>query len=691
MRIQRTLHVSTSLSWNLYIFLYRIWAQSSNWLAAESCHSRQVLRIVVGIFEAKRTLVKICQIWIAKASPGYCLLSCFVQRVATFDNVWILPAYCILYIYKWVASPFQRQAADETRWLPEGLQEDWAELHERYAISRGGHDGQGCYLPHLCLHICGFETSLSFLSSCTEGLVTKDLELLRTMRRRARPVIIHDIGQHRGQRTNTFNAYPGALSPQLQNHLDALASLKQTGTPHALKVFCLLLRELWDTRITDGTSKLAEQPTSVLQDLCHLIQKAMEDWEKAKCPVGNHWCTYFCLPLWKLRASKGFGQALEARCVVDYDLAFQDFEIIQAEAIKLLKSRLNPKKASAEESRAVQSECQESQVNGRTSQEDNVKTKEEMQKLNLANDSLKMQLAAIEERLKKAEEDALKSMEMKDELVQLKNDNLKMKEDIQRLNWQIQSQELRMKSDGRSVKAELENSEFDQDLRSLKKELQDLKLKNETMKHEKALLELEKKKVKETLNEMRIECQQLRLNEVASDCCSDTSWVQVLQDAETSMLHSASSCFSVDTIGQRCFMMDSLFKTPKGTFLSGTHVYLGWKDHLGPRTQHWLDYKYHVFKLVPCTSKKNTYFCWVFQGAKAPRSLQPMVPPPWRLQPLRSSTLHGPQSSCRLRRLSYKWHLITAWSWPMAILQLESCGRTASKSSNKKLINMDIN
>ncbi|CAK9043297.1 Arylesterase [Durusdinium trenchii] len=59
-----------------------------------------------------------------------------------------------------------------------------------------------------------------------------------------------------------------------------------------------------------------------------------------------------------------------------------------------------------------------------------------------------------------------------------------------------------------------------------------------------------------------------------SDACSDASWVQIQQDQATPMQLSASSGFSVDTSGPRCFVLDTIFKTPTGS-LSGPELSKG--------------------------------------------------------------------------------------------------------------------
>ena len=160
------------------------------------------------------------------------------------------------------------QAREFAASLPEDLRPLWDELDERYKISQYGPGGNGDF-PQL--HRCdlyGLETWLSQISFFTKELVAKDLKLVE--------MLADDLSRSSNE-----------LKRQLRYRSNALASLDQTGMPQPMKVLCLLLRELWETRITDGTSKLAEQPTSILQDLSKLIQKAMEDWENVKRL--DHW------------------------------------------------------------------------------------------------------------------------------------------------------------------------------------------------------------------------------------------------------------------------------------------------------------------------------------------------------------------------------------------------------------------
>ena len=106
-------------------------------------------------------------------------------------------------------------------------------------------------------------------------------------------------------------------------------------------------------------------------------------------------------------------------------------------------------------------------------------------------------------------------------------------------------------------------------------ELQGLKLL--VAQHQEDLVDLKEEnlKMKEELADLKSNYDQLKLKAISDVCSEASSWVKVHQDAEDSMLQSASSAFSVETNGPRCFMLDALFKTPDGTFLSGTRLHLG--------------------------------------------------------------------------------------------------------------------
>ena len=119
----------------------------------------------------------------------------------------------------------------------------------------------------------------------------------------------------------------------LQKRYEILASLEQSGTPEVMKVLCLLLREIWETRIWGGASKLVEQPTSALLNLCKLIQNGMEDWERLK-EYDTWWCGHFCGRIWFLRESRG----REPGCW-KYDKALEDLRVIKAEAQRIISAR----------------------------------------------------------------------------------------------------------------------------------------------------------------------------------------------------------------------------------------------------------------------------------------------------------------------------------------------------------------
>ena len=455
--------------------------------------------------------------------------------------------------------------------MPEDLRAHWNELDERYEISQWGHDKNEDYLQGRRCDLYGFETWLSQLTFFTKELVAKDLKLVEILR--------HHIGWY-GTNYWLLNKLEG----QLRCRSNALTSLEQTGMRQPMKVLCLLLRELWETRITDGTSKLAEQPTSTLQDLCKVIQNAVEDRENVK--IGKNWCWHFCWPLWALRESFGDGPPVECYDV-DFGPAFEDLSVIQAEAQRIIAARLA---AVADGHSEV------------TTENDTSEVKKELQELNSANESLKSQVGEMEEKFEALKQDMLKCQEVIDyqqeiqkELMELKSekDDFKQKEaqleqKIKELEQDASSaKEVNEKQQGELLAIKEELGQLRSDHFKMKEELQELKMKgndNDSLKtkgiesgsknQQGTVLEY----VTRALNELSMQCQRLQLNEVAktqvSECRSEVSWFQVHQDVESNMLRSASSAFSVETNGPRCFMLDAVFKTSSGAFLSGTDLYL---------------------------------------------------------------------------------------------------------------------
>ena len=513
--------------------------------------------------------------------------------------------------------------------MSEDLRAHWDDLDERYKISQDGHDGNGDYLQFHRCDLYGFETWLSQINFFTKELVAKDLKLVK--------MVIDDF-----RRIGRYYEHLGNLRFLLQYRSEALESLQQTGTPQAMKVLCLLLREMWETRIT-------EQPISTLRDLCKLIQNAMKDWESVE--RRDHWCGHFCRPLWWLRKSRGRGPPDFSP---DYGKAFEDLQVIQAEAQKIIAERLAVEQAA--DPGSFEGQRQDISTENETSE-----VKKELQELHSANESLKSQVGEMEDKLEKLKQDMLKcqaifdhQQKMQKELAELKSE----KNDFKQKEAQLEQKIKELEQDASNAKEVNEKQQEEllaikEELGQLKEELQELKLENETMKsrglevdgrvnqlevnntllstqlhdqlqklederlrmkEELVDFKSDKLKVKEELQELKLklhenlkikgiesgskdqqgtlleyvtralhelsmQCQRLQLNEVAkteaSECCSEGSWDIVQQDVESSMLHSASSGFSVDTNGPHCFMLDAVFKTPSGAFLSGTDLHLG--------------------------------------------------------------------------------------------------------------------
>ena len=148
--------------------------------------------------------------------------------------------------------------------------------------------------------------------------------------------------------------------------------------------------------------------------------------------------------------------------------------------------------------------------------------------------------------------------------------------DSELLSTKAEFQEFRLKHDASGMKAGLEKLDLQRELLNMKKDLHEMSMKFDRLT---AKGNLKTKKDLSEFGELMLH-QLLHLSGLAkteiSDACSDASWVQIQQDQATPMQLSASSGFSVDTSGPRCFVLDTIFKTPTGS-LSGPELCLSWK------------------------------------------------------------------------------------------------------------------
>ncbi|CAK9096817.1 Cytochrome b5 [Durusdinium trenchii] len=414
----------------------------------------------------------------------------------------------------------------------------------------------------------------------------------------------------------------GELLPQ---RLTALTSLRQTGIPEAVEVLGLLLRELW-ARITGGNSKLCDQETTQLQRLLDLMQKAIADWDRVKDPNQIEWRGHFCGPIWSLRQSRGKGPPGP----VDYDVVLEDLRDLAEKVRGILTSRqtpveqppasegARPSAPQVPEQVGVEDELRRmrqdlTELKGltlslkeevSTLHQDKLQMKEELEKLMSENYILKCQMTEMDDRLKKMENESSAEKElrprlqsehlrMKDELMELQNEKLKMKEELQEV-----------KSDNESLKHPI--ARVEEEMKELKKEISIAQESQQSLTHLQVevnqIVQLEEtlKRLASELLSTKAELQEFRLQQDASgmkaglekldlqrellnmkkdlhetefsDASSDASWVQIQQDQETPMQLSASSGFSVDTSGSRCFVLNTIFKTPTGSFLSGPQL-----------------------------------------------------------------------------------------------------------------------
>ncbi|CAK9078870.1 unnamed protein product [Durusdinium trenchii] len=180
-------------------------------------------------------------------------------------------------------------------------------------------------------------------------------------------------------------------------------------------------------------------------------------------------------------------------------------------------------------------------------QNEKMKTNEELQEVKVENENIKCQVAHVEATQRVQVEVHLKSLES------------------ELLNMKGELQEFRKKTEASSMKADSEKLELQRELLNIKKDLMSMKYDH--------LTSNDNLKMKKELAELMLH-QLLHVSSCAktefSDVCSEASWVKI--DEETSILLSASSGFSVDTSGPHCFTLDTMFKTPTGSFLSALQL-----------------------------------------------------------------------------------------------------------------------
>eukprot|EP00913_Durusdinium_trenchii_P014235 g13358.t1 len=206
-----------------------------------------------------------------------------------------------------------------------------------------------------------------------------------------------------------------------------------------------------------------------------------------------------------------------------------------------------------------------------------------MQEVKSDNESLKHQIGHVEDEMKELKKEIMIAQEGQQSLADLQvkvSQVEQLEETLKRLDSELLStkaelQEFRSKHDASGVKADLEKLELRGELLNMKKDLHEVSMKYDRLT---AKGNLKTKKDLGEYGDLTLH-QLLHLSGLAktefSDACSDASWVQIQQDQETPMQLSASSGFSVDTSGSRCFMLDTIFKTPTGSFLSGPELSKG--------------------------------------------------------------------------------------------------------------------
>ena len=216
-------------------------------------------------------------------------------------------------------------------------------------------------------------------------------------------------------------------------------------------------------------------------------------------------------------------------------------------------------------------------------QNEKLKMNKELQEVKSDNESLKHQVAHVEDEMKELKKEIMIAQESQQSLAGLQvevNQLVQLEETLKRMDSELLStkaelQEFRLKHDASGMKAGLEKLDLQRELLNMKKDLHEMSMKYDRLT---AKGNLKTKKDLGEYGELTLH-QLLHLSGLAktefSDACSDASWVQIQQDQATPMQLSASSGFSVDTSGPRCFVLDTIFKTPTGS-LSGPELCLSW-------------------------------------------------------------------------------------------------------------------
>ena len=346
----------------------------------------------------------------------------------------------------------------------------------------------------------------------------------------------------------------------------------------------------------------------------------MEDFKWKNGVRKDKWCVYFCGPLWALRDSRGRGPP---EWWPDFDKALEDLEVIFTEAQSILSSRLPAETAeelqqmkSANESLKLQVVQMEEKFeklqqdtlkfrevfDGQQKMKDelaqlkldNSKMKEMLTDLKSENDRLKGNEAEFDQNVSQLEQDVLNTKKLNEkqqgELLATKEELRQLKEELQ--EWKEEKESVKsqgLEVDRKVIQLEESNTLLSKQLHDQLQKLEDERLimKEDRLKMKEQVMELksqmnrEKSKLEDELQELSSNyghLKQWKLKAIkadVSDVCSElSSWVQGHQDAESSMLHSASSAFSIAN-GPRCFMLDAVFKTPRETFIDGAHLCLG--------------------------------------------------------------------------------------------------------------------
>ena len=400
---------------------------------------------------------------------------------------------------------------------------------------------------------------------------------------------------------------------KLHHCFPVLASLdEKTGIPQATEVLDKIIGKVKSSNKSIGNARVGElnwAEKSRFQQLSRSIRQAVANWHTI---FDSQLWVEFCdhLDSWakntvslydlsdlldSLLEEARYVLALEEQRKKEDSWNLQVAETdrkLTAEFDRKLKQMELKILAGNQRSEQLEGELSRMKVQLKGLQDDKLKMTKELQDVKSENEDMTLQAMTVSAELKELKNESLMHTEAHkkledqrrktDEAMDLACHGAEIVERVQVLETTLMKMsaellELKSNNQVRSMKTESENLQLQRDLLNLKKDLHEVNVKcartgvNDRVKMKKN----DVNEFKSTMHHAKYQMWQIEDKE-SSDASSDASWVRIQQRVETSMLHSASSGFSIDTSGPRCFMPDALFKAPDGKLLSGADLYLSW-------------------------------------------------------------------------------------------------------------------